>query len=107
MNQNTQKVIEKTVIDMVDVFRKMVVDNVDDHKKDMVAILISVLTSINATLIHSYCDTRMKYEELDVKSEKFCDEYMDYFGDLMMKVGGNTFATCIAKIESLKNREVH
>lgn len=107
MNQKTQKIIETTVVDMVDVFRKMVVDNVDDHKQDMVAILISVLTSINATLIHSFCDTRMKYDKLDVKSEKFQEEYMDYFGDLMIKVGGNTFATCIAKIESLKNREVH
>lgn len=107
MNEDTRKIIEETTISMVDVFRQMVVDNADDHKQDMVAILISVLTSINATLIHSFCDTRMKSNKLNTKSEKFQEEYMDYFGDLMMKVGGNTFATCIAKIESLQNREVH
>lgn len=107
MNKSTQQVIESTTVEMVEVFRQMVIASLDDHKKDMVTILISVLTSINATLIHSFCDTRMQHTKLDVKSEAFREEYMEYFGDLMMKVGGNTFATCIAKIESLQNREVH
>lgn len=107
MNKESRLLIEETTIAMVDVFRKMTTDNFDGHKNDMVTIMISILTSINATVLHSFCDTIMNGRGLNCKTEEFREAYMDCFGDFMMKVGGNTFATCIAKIEALQNKEVH
>lgn len=107
MNKETREIIEETTIAMVDVFRKMTTDNPRSKEHDMVAIMISVLTSINATILHSFVDAIIVSDELDCKTEAFADAYTECFGNFMMKVGDNTFATCVAKIESLQNKEVH
>lgn len=107
MNEETKKLIEETTIDMVMRFHKSIDDLGDGNRHHLVSIMISVLTSINATLIHSYCDTVMKHKKIDIGSKDYREEYVDCFGDFMMKIGGNTFGTCIAKMETIENKEVH
>lgn len=102
MNEDVKTLIEDTTVEMMDVFTKMSINNFDKHRHDMVTIMISIVSSLNATILHSFCDTIMSDKQSNSKSQAYHDEYAEIFGDFMMKIGGSAFSTCVTKIESLK-----
>lgn len=100
------KMVQDITIAMVDAFRDQL-DKADSDvlKKEFSIIISSILSSVNATLIHMWADTVIDRE---VDMAKYIHEYGVAVERMLLQVGENVISTYEAKMQMINNkREVH